>query len=371
MQQPSPVSSGRRRAAVSDARKPQVRSRLESVGICRPTLRLATKALRASDKPRLGALVERLTGIRERGICTGDQDACWLAVEAARDCLDHSGARAGDLDMLISSGVSPVRSDLAFHYEPPLSLLVKQAIGAEEAISFDVSNACAGMLTGLSILCDFIGRGTIRRGMVVSGEYISKLTESALPNVRSLAGAQLASLTVGDAGAAIIVERAGEGEEGIEFSELTTLADHADLCTGRPRRDGPGIVMHTDGRRLQEVATSEIVREIRRALERTQLDLDDIDWIIPHQTTVPAIRAGTDFVEQALGRSLDGKVVETVACDGNTASTSHFLALYELLEQKRARRGDRLMFLCLSAGLVVGVTIVTLDRLVEAYGRAH
>jgi 3-oxoacyl-[acyl-carrier-protein] synthase-3 len=129
--------------------------------------------------------------------------------------------------------------------------------------------------------------------------------------------------------------------------------------------------MHTDGRRLQEVATSEIVREIRRALERTQLDLDDIDWIIPHQTTVPAIRAGTDFVEQALGRSLDGKVVETVARDGNTASTSHFLALYELLEEKRLRRGDRLMLLCLSAGLVVGVTIVTLDQLVEAYGRAN
>ena len=105
---------------------------------------MTSRWLIAGCRGQLGhALVERLTGIRERGICTGDQDACWLAVEAARDCLDHSGARAGDLDMLISSGVSPVRSDLAFHYEPPLSLLVKQAIGAEAAVSFDVSNACA------------------------------------------------------------------------------------------------------------------------------------------------------------------------------------------------------------------------------------
>jgi len=59
---------------------------------------------------------------------------------------------------------------------------VKQAIGAAQAANFDLSNACAGMLTGVFILQDLVARGEINCGMVVSGEYISHLR----PKVRDL-----------------------------------------------------------------------------------------------------------------------------------------------------------------------------------------
>jgi len=78
---------------------------------------------------------------------------------------------------------------------------VKQAIGATQAVNFDLSNAYAGMLTGVFVLQDLITRGEINCGMVVSGEYISHLSWNAAKQIRSLFSKQLASLTLGDAGA--------------------------------------------------------------------------------------------------------------------------------------------------------------------------
>ena len=67
-------------------------------------------------------------------------------------------------------------------------------------MTFDVSNACAGMLSGVMILNNWIRQGIVERGMVVSGEYISQLGKNAAHHVRSVMSRELASLTLGDAG---------------------------------------------------------------------------------------------------------------------------------------------------------------------------
>jgi 3-oxoacyl-[acyl-carrier-protein] synthase-3 len=56
---------------------------------------------------------------------------------------------------------------------------------------------------------------------------------------RSLFSKQLASLTLGDAGAAVIVERAPSGV-GIDVIGFTTLAEHSRLCLAFPSTVGPG-----------------------------------------------------------------------------------------------------------------------------------
>ena len=82
--------------------------------------------------------------------------------------------------MIICCSISRFKDGLNFVYEPPLSLYVKEAIGAKKAIAFDIANACAGMLTGVFIMNDFVRRGIITRGMVISGEYITSLSQNAV-----------------------------------------------------------------------------------------------------------------------------------------------------------------------------------------------
>ena len=56
--------------------------------------------------------------------------------------------------------------------------------------------------------------------MVVSGEYISQLGQNAAQHIRNIMSSELASLTLGDAGAALLLERAPAGVAGISVRRL-------------------------------------------------------------------------------------------------------------------------------------------------------
>ncbi len=181
---------------------------------------------------------------------------------------------------------------------------------------------------------------------------------------------QLASLTLGDAGVAAILERAPEGNPGITFAGFTTLAEHSRLCIGIPAKAGPGAALFTQARKIHRVAIEDSPPLLADALEETGLSLADVDYVIPHQTSARAIRQGTREIAARLGMA-PKSVVDNIAARGNTASTTHFVALYEYLEAGRFKPGDEILLLSHASGLEAGIVIFRMDELVDRYGHAH
>jgi 3-oxoacyl-[acyl-carrier-protein] synthase-3 len=343
---------------------PAAIARIASVGVDLPKRRVTTSELVASCRHGLDADMERLTGIRERRVCADGEDSYSMATAAALDCLERSGIEARDLDMLVSCSISKGCADLAYVYEPPMSVAIQREIGADRALCFDVANACAGMVTGFTIVNDFIRRGAIRRGMVVAGEFISHIGQTAARHVTGHASPQLPSLTLGDAGAAVLLERASNGGGGIRACELVSFADHTDLCIAKPAEpdDEPGWAMRTDALRLHQVAIDAAAPTIARALEAAGIDMDSVHCVIPHQTTEHAIRIGTRRVLRALdGPDWGGDIVYNLDC-GNTASTTHFLALHRCLLERRIAAGQRVLLLSFASGVVVGAVVFDVDH---------
>lgn len=344
-------------------------SRIESVGARLPDRRLTTAELMDSTRHHNRIDLERLTGIRERRICGPNESSLTLAIDAARDCLARSRYRAEDLDMVINTSITRDVGGQSHRLEPPLNLSIREAIGAHRAVGFDLSNACAGMLTGVFLLDSMIRRGTIRRGMVVSGEHISGLGTNAARDVRSIFSLQLASLTLGDAGSAVIIDEA-DGHPGILAAGFTTLADHSRLCVGLPAAHQPGAHMYTRARAIHDVAMADGPLVVEEILEQNGLRLGDIDWFIPHQTSVRAVRAGEKVLAAHLG-SHPGHVVVTVDEYGNTSSTTLFLALHKLLTEGQIKAGERVMLLAVASGLEVGVVLFEMDELRETHGHTN
>ncbi len=344
--------------------------RIESVGVKLPARMLTTKELMSRTKHRTHIELERLTGIHERHVVGSGENSFTLAVGAARDCLAHSEHEASDIEMLVSTSITRSKNGNAQSFEPPLSLSIKQAIGATKAVNFDLSNACAGMLTGVFLLQDLVTRGEIKCGMVVSGEYISHLSWNAAKEIRSLFSKQLASLTLGDAGAAVIVERAPDGAPGIEVIGFTTLAEHSRLCLAFPSTVGPGAQMYTKSRKLQKVAIEDMAPLVSEVIGKAGIDLADIDYLIPHQTSARAIRQGVREFARRLGAQ-PKHVVVNLEEYGNTSSTTLFVALHKYLEEGRMHKGDRVMLLALASGIEIGIAIFTIDNQVDRYGRMH
>ena len=344
--------------------------RIESVGVKLPAHRLTTRELMNGTRHRTHIQLERLTGIHERRVVGPGENSFTLATGAARDCLAHSQHQPADLEVVISTSITRSRGECWQTFEPPLSLSIKQAIGAPQAASFDLSNACAGMLTGAFLLQDLISRGEISCGMVVSGEYISHLSWNAARQIRSLFSKQLASLTLGDAGAAVILDRAPAGSPGIDVIGFTTLAEHSRLCLAFPSSIGPGAQMYTKSRTLHKVAIEDMAPLVVEAIGEMGIDLADIDFMIPHQTSARAIRAGTEEFVRRLG-TRPKHVVVNLEEYGNTSSTTMFVALHKYLEEQKIRKGDRVMLLALASGIEIGIAIFSIDSLVDGYGHAH
>jgi 3-oxoacyl-[acyl-carrier-protein] synthase III len=345
-------------------------SRFAAIGASVPEPRVSSEELMASTRHRTHIELERLTGIREHHVAGQAEDSYTLALGAARDALAHADYAAEELDMLIVSSISRHVGGLRLQLEPPVSVSLKQALGAERAMSFDLSNACAGMMTGVFILNDLVRQGRIRRGMVVSGEYISDLGVNAAREVRTVMSKQLASLTLGDAGAAAIVERAPEGAPGIEVAGFTTLSEHSRLCLAFPAKIGRGESMYTDARAIHKFAIEASPPLLREVLDQAGLEFDEIDYFIPHQTSARAIKKGMKDLAERFGVA-PKHVVVTVDEFGNTASTTHFVALRKYLRENRFSPDDRILLLALASGLEVGIIIFKVDQLVGHYGHDH
>ncbi|MBW0012699.1 3-oxoacyl-[acyl-carrier-protein] synthase III C-terminal domain-containing protein [Mycobacterium sp.] len=353
------------------ARAPFV-ARLAGAGRHLPETHLTTDELMASTRHRTHIDLERLTGIRERRVSVGDEDSLSLATSAALNCLAKARQDPASLDVVISCSITKFRGGLTQWLEPTMSGAVAQAIGAPQAMTFDVSNACAGMLTGVTIVNNWVRQGVIERGLVVSGEYISQLSHNAARHIRNIMSKELACLTLGDAGAALLLERAPAGSAGIVLAGFTTVADYSRLCLAYPQGHDPGARMFTNSRAIQKAAIANTPLLLSEVLDVLGISIHDIDHVITHQTSARAIRKGMVRMSEEFGDSPRHDAVITVDRYGNTASTTHTVALVEELEAGHIEPGERVALLALASGLEIGVVLLTVDEeLVSRYGHSH
>ena len=311
-----------------------------------------------------------LTGISERKVCSSGEDSFSLAVDAAKDCLSFSKYRAEELDMIINCSITKYKDGLSHHYEPSFATLIRKILGARKAIAFDISNACAGMLTGVYLADKFIKQGVIKNCMIMSGEYISNICDHAIQNVKTSLSSELSSLTLGDCGAAAIIERTDDENRGLLVSGFTTLSKYSSLCTGRQNRNAPGGKMKTSAKKIHQAAIFESVPIVKDALNKSNLSFKEIDWLIPHQTSRSSILSGANHYLECFGEK-PGQIVVNLKETGNTASTTHFLALYRYLNEKRFRENENIMLLCFASGLIIGAVIFRMNNMIYRYGNIN
>lgn len=354
-----------------DARSP-FRARVAGAGRHLPATRLTTEDLMATTRHTTHIDLERLTGIHERRVSVGDEDSYTLATAAAHDALQHAERPAASIDVVISCSITKFRDGLTQWLEPTMSGAVARAVGADAAMTFDLANACAGMLTGVTVANNWIRQGLIDRALVVSGEYISQLGQNAANHIHNIMSKELASLTLGDAGAALVLERAPVGSAGIRLAGFTTVADYSRLCVAYPKGDDPGARMFTNSRGIQKAAIADTPLLLHEVLDTLGLSIHDIDHVITHQTSARAIRKGMAEVTASFGDSPRHDAVITVDKYGNTASTTHTVALVEELEAGRIRPGETVALIALASGLEIGIVLMEIDEeLVTSYGHRH
>lgn len=233
--------------------------RFESLGVYLPETIVTTKELIGRMKNPPSFDLEGLTGISNRRWRSETDDSFKLAAQAAKKCLNKSNFKPADLDAIIFCSITRFKDGLNYWLEPGMSVMLKQELGLREsAVGFDITNACAGMWTGIYLLNSMIKSGAVRNGMVLSGECITTIAETAVKEIKDPIDDQFASLTVGDSGVAVILDEASGCGEGINSIEMLAIAKYADLCFGMPSVENPGVAMYTKAIEIHKQVTNNL-----------------------------------------------------------------------------------------------------------------
>ncbi len=340
---------------------------IESLGVHLPGRTMSTADVVAGCVRPLSFPLERLTGIRNRHIAEEGEGSFALALKASQECLSRSRWRVEELDALFCCNISHLEDALTCPIEPSMASRLARSLGMRpDARVFDLNNACAGMFTGLYLARLFLAQNLVRNVLVVSGEYITPLMRAAQQEIDGFMDPRMACLTVGDAGAAVVLERTERADVGFHELDMQTLARHSDYCIAKlSDRPKTGPIMLTDAVRLTATAVKASVAHAIAVQKRGDWPVDWFDHLIPHQTSKMSITDAVREANRVFGADVcsEGNVICIVEERGNTATTSHFVALADAMRAGRIRTGDRVLFRVSGSGLTLGTAYYTMDDL--------
>ena len=109
-------------------------------------------------------------GGKRPGISSGEGTR-HLAAKAAERALAAAGVAPEELDIIILGTSSPDRN------YPSDACSVQAAIGAVNAVAFDISAACAGFIFAMNIVEGFFKAGIYKTALIIGAETLSKVTD--------------------------------------------------------------------------------------------------------------------------------------------------------------------------------------------------
>lgn len=352
--------------------KQQGNTYIESLGVYLPPDVVTTDEIVQNCVKPIRFPLARLTGIKSRRMAGKTEFSIDLAKKAISDCLANSKYNPEDIDMLVCGNISRCNSPFQFSFEPSTAIQLQRYFGFNNAVVFDLDNACTGLFTAVNIVDSFLQAGLIRRGLVVSGEYISHLILTAQKELEGFMDSRLPCLTVGDAGAALILEKAPDKQVGFHDFEMYTLGRYSEDCIGKATdREHGGGIMYTDAVKVSAVNMTQAVAHAANVLRRSGWPSEAFQHIVIHQTSGTTIRDAARAINDHFGSEVckPENVINNIAERGNTATTTQMVAIMDHIRNGRIQSGDNAVLGITGSGATIGAALYTFDDLPERIRR--
>jgi 3-oxoacyl-[acyl-carrier-protein] synthase-3 len=288
------------------------------------------------------AWIRERTGITQRHVADKSQASSDLALEASRRALEAAGITAGQLDLIVVATSTP---DFVF---PSTACLLQAKLGVKGCAAFDVQAVCSGFVYGLATADSFIRGGTYKNALVVGAEVFSRILDW---NDRATC------VLFGDGAGAVVLTAAQK--PGVHASVLHADGSLAGILSVPGNICGGSIVgspfLQMQGSQVFKVAVRVLDEAAREVVAAAGMQLEDVDWLIPHQANVRILEATT----KRLGLPRE-RLVVTVDRHANTSAASVPLALDEYVRAGKIKAGDKVMLQGVGGGFTWGASLVTM-----------
>lgn len=275
-------------------------------------------------------IIER-TGISRRHFVE-TEDTVELGYLAALEAIEKGNINKNEIGLIVVATMSPD------HFTPSTASLIQEKLGLneEEIMAFDVNAACSGFVYGLTITNALLQTLDKKYALVIGSEVLSKLIDFEDRGT---------CILFGDGAGAMLVE-----SEDRLFVCYNGSKGNKEVLYANANKEQ---YLKMNGREVFKFAVTAVPKSINAVLEKANLTIDDIDYVVCHQANYRII----------------ANVYKKMKCNpekfymnlqeyGNTSGASIPLALAEMDEKGLLKRGMKIICVGFGGGLTWGATLL-------------
>lgn len=207
----------------------------------------------------------------------------------------------------------------------------------KDLISFDINQGCSGFIYGLSVANALIQNKEAKNILIICSDTYTKYIN---PDDRT-------NYPIFSDGASAIIISDSQKSEFVDFQYHTAGEGYADLCVDK------NSTLFMNGKKVLMFTMNEVPKIIQKILKKNKINLKNIDYFIFHQ----ASKVVLDNLSRKIGIDKK-KFYFDISKIGNTVSSTVPIAFFQLIKNKKIKRGDIILIAGYGVGLSIAVSIL-------------
>ena len=286
--------------------------------------------------------IVKRTGIKERHLAAEDEYTSDMGAKAAKIAIERAGLETDQIDLVLCATVTPDYFNM-----PSTACIISDKLGIRNVQAFDISAACSGFVYLLSLAKAFIESGMKKNILVIGAEKFSSIVDYTDRST---------CILFGDGAGAAVISATDRKEEAFIDVHASADGSYADfLVTPAPGCVNPvsqkvideGLnFVQMKGNETFKLAVKTLTKDVKEILEKNEIASEEIPHFVPHQANYRIIKAVGDALKMR-----EDQVVLTVHKYGNTSAASIPMAINDIWESGRLKKGELMLLDTFGGGL--------------------
>ncbi len=274
--------------------------------------------------------IYKRTGIKIR-YWENKKNITQMAIEAVKNVIEKTKLDVQMIDCIIVCSTSTDK------IMPGISFEIQKEFDIKKCICMDLLAGCSGYVNAFDIARKYLALGDIKYALLVGVEKLSDYIDYDDINT---------SILLGDGAGATILTTSKESK--LYSKNIESLGQYSELLTCSAKTK-----LYMDGKKIYKFGTTKTVDNINILLEKINLTIADIKYIVPHQSNIKIL----DAMCKRLGISKEKMYInlETV---GNTFCASIPIALDEMFNKNILQPKDKIIIIGYGGGLNLGSILI-------------
>jgi 3-oxoacyl-[acyl-carrier-protein] synthase-3 len=274
-------------------------------------------------------------GINERRVVENELPSD-MGYQAALNALESANLTIDDIDLIIVATSSPEK------ISPSTSCTIHSKFNIKKDIpAFDINAVCSGFVYAVNLVSPLISFGVYKNVLIIATEAYSKITNWDDKHC----------VFFGDGAGAIVM---GFSEGGWVACESNANGKDTGMTGFNLPIGGPFIMK---GKEVWDQAVKVIPQSIKNILKNYNINIGDVDMIIPHQPNINILKTIAKELEIPMI-----KVKTVMDVYANIAGASIPIALDDAVKKDEIKKGDTIVLTAIGSGWTWGSTIIKWNR---------